>query len=124
MEEQLHREFIELQHKGVKIKGWWLKSRAKQILNSIDPDNTFKCLLGWFTHFKARYNISLRRPTNIAQKPLDEKEVAIQEFHKQIRKVQDPGDGNGPQEDRFKLYQIANVDQKGPTYDTRNSSTV
>ena len=64
-----------------------------------NPRNTFKCSLGWFTHFKTWYNVSFRRPTNIAQKPPDEKEAAIQEFHRKIREVQDSGEGDGPHED-------------------------
>ena len=118
--------------KGVKVKGWWFKSCAGQILDSTHPDNTFKYSLEWFTCFKTRYKISLRRATNTAQKVPQDKEAAIQEFHRQIREVQAPSEGDGPQEERFKLCQIANVDQTplpfsftdGPTYETTNSSMV
>ena len=75
-----------------KVKGWWYKTHVKQILEVTNPGNTFKC---WFTHFKTQYNASFRRPTNTAQKPPDEKEAAIQKFHRKIREVQDPGEGNG-----------------------------
>ena len=132
MEEQLHKEFRELRRKGFKVKGWWFKARVKQILESTHPATTFKYSEGWFTRFKDRYKISFRRPTNTAQKPPDEKEEAIQKFHRQIRVVQSAGEGDGPQEERFKLHQIANVDQTplpfsftdGPTYETTKSSTV
>ena len=132
MEEQLHKEFRELRRRGVKVKGWWFKSRAKQILASIEPNASFQFSEGWFVRFKRRYRISLRRPTNTAQRQPTEKEAAIQEFHHQIREKQLSGTGDGPQEDRFKLHQIANVDQtplpfaftNGPTYDTTNSSTI
>ena len=125
MEEQLHKEFCELRRKGIKVKGWWFKSRARKILDSMQPDNTFKYSLGWFTCFKTHYKISLRRATNTAQKVPQDKEAAIQEYCE----VQAPSEGDGPQEERFKLCQIANVDQTplpfsftdGPTYETINS---
>ena len=132
MEEQLHTEFRELRRKGIKVKGWWFKTRAKQILELNKPDSTFRFSEGWFINFKRRYRISLRRPTNTAQKQPDDKEEAIKEFHRKIRKIQLPGEGDGPQEEKFELHQIANVDQtplpfsftQGPTYETTNASTV
>lgn len=77
--EQLHKEFRELRRKGVKVKGWWFKVHAKSILESTNPDVTFKYSEGWFTGFKNRYKISFRRPTNTAQKaPTDKEEVIHQ----------------------------------------------
>ncbi len=89
MEEQLHKEFLELGQRGVKVKGWWFKTRARQILEAqstctttdSNQSHTFKFSLGWFTRFKARHRISLRKPTNTAQKPPNEKEEAINKFH-------------------------------------------
>lgn len=74
----------------------------------------------------------MRRLTNTAQNPPDEIEEAIREFHRMIHYVQLADNGDGPQEEKFKLYQIANVDQTplpfsftaGPTYETTNASTV
>lgn len=80
MEGQLHEEFRELRRTGIKVKGWWFKTRAKQILELNDPASTFKYSEGWFTNFKRRYKISLRRPTNTAQKQPSDKEDAIVEF--------------------------------------------
>ena len=51
MEEQLHTEFRELRRKGIKIKGWRFKTRAKQILDTSDPAHTFQFSEGWFTGF-------------------------------------------------------------------------
>lgn len=132
MEEQLHTEFRELRRKGLKVKAWWFRNRAKQILESSPSANSFKFSEGWFNGFKRRYKISLRRPTNTAQTPPNEKEGAIMAFHKQIRKIQLSGEGDGQQEEKFGLHAIANVDQtplpfsftKGPTYETTNSDTV
>ena len=33
MEDQLHTEFRQLCQKGIKIKGWWFKNRAKHIVS-------------------------------------------------------------------------------------------
>lgn len=110
MEAQLHKEFRELRQRGITVKGWCFKSRAKQILESSDSTNSFKYSEGWFFRFKSRYRISLCRPTNTAQRQPDEKE-ALQEFHRQIRECQLSESGDGPQEEQFQLHQIANVDQ-------------
>ena len=109
-----------------------VQSKSKEYLESTDSGATFKYSDGWFTRFKRQYKISLRRPTNTAQKQPSEKEVLIQEFHKEIRKVQLPESGDGAQEERFLSHQIANVDQtplpfsftQGPTYETTNTSSV
>ena len=103
MEECLHKEFRELRRKGLKVKAWWFKRRAKKILQSTDPNKaeSFTFSDGWFTRFKSRYKISLRRPTNTAQRQPSEKEAAIQEFHQQIRQCQLPESGDGPQEENF-----------------------
>ena len=87
MEEQLRKEFQELQG-VIKVKGWWFKSRAKQLLESSIPNNSFVYSDGWFSHFKSHYRISLRRSTNTAQCLPDEKEAAIQEFYQQIWECQ------------------------------------
>ena len=101
IEEQLYKEFRELRCKGVKVKGWWFKTRAKEILQSTHPDAGFKYSEGWFCRFKNRYKISFRRPTNTAQK-----EEAIQQFHCQIREMKIGSDEtDGPIEERFGLHQ-------------------
>ena len=48
MEEQLHKEFRELRRRGIKVKGWWFKSRAKQLLELSNPNNSFVYSDGWF----------------------------------------------------------------------------
>ena len=131
MEEQLHTEFRELRRRGVLVKGWWFLTRGKQLLP--ENDSGFKFSKGWFNRFKRRYKISLRRPTNTAQKQPTDKEEAIRKFHHEIRQAQQPSeDSDGQVEDRFKHSQIANVDQtplpfafnQGSTYETTNSTSV
>ncbi len=71
MEEQLHTEFRELRRMvNLDEREWWFKTRANQILDRSDPAHTFQFFEGWFTGFKNRYKISLRRPTNTAQNHL------------------------------------------------------
>ena len=85
MEAALVREFKELREKGLKVKGYWFKIRARQLLQQIEPGSTFQFSDGWFDRFKARQNISLRRTTNTAQIPAEDKLSLIRGFHHTIR---------------------------------------
>ena len=110
IEQVLYDEYKKLQEKGLKVKGFWFRSRAKQLLKEMEPDSTFKFSDAWFSGFKARHRISLRRVTNASQKPPSDKKEAIQQFHQYIRRIADepkPTRTVG----RFQLHQIANVDQ-------------
>ncbi len=40
MEEKLHQEFVEHRRSWIKVKGWWLRTRAKQILESTNPSSS------------------------------------------------------------------------------------
>lgn len=123
MEELLHQEFTELRRKGLKVKAFWFRTRAKQLLEELEPGTAFSFSSGWFDGFKTRFSISLRRPTNIA----------IRDFHHNIRRLakRQPGD---EQNDvgRYKLSHIANMDHTplpfsfadGPTYSETGASTV
>ena len=75
------------------MKGWWFKSRAKQIMESSSSGATFKFSDDWFSGFKRRYKISLRRPTNTAQNSPKDKETAVMNFHRQIQLGDGKGDG-------------------------------
>ena len=69
MEKEFYSEIQDLCSKGIKVKEWWFCNRCKQIMEKLYPDVTdFKMSNRWFNQFKARYNISLRRPTHAAQK--------------------------------------------------------
>ena len=71
---KLHSEYRELRKKGLKVKGWWFLTRAKQILSEMQPDALpFGNSDGWFMRFKARHRISKRRATNSCQKEPDDK---------------------------------------------------
>ena len=67
MEEELYREYKKLRKQGFKVKGFWFKARAKQILQRMNPDATFLFSDAWFDGFKLRHRISLRRPINVWQ---------------------------------------------------------
>ena len=131
MEAALLEEFKEMRRKGLKVKGYWLKLRAKQLLSQMEPENNFKFSSGWFD--KARKNISLRRATNTDQKPATDKLSHIRQFHNTIRREAKPSD-EAPSfdEGRFKLHQIANMDQtplpftfgSGGTYEQTGKKTV
>ena len=110
IETRLYQEYKELRKKGIKVKGYWFRIRAKQILEVTNPDLTTACFSNsWFDGFKQRHRISLRRATNVSQRPADDRRGAIQGFHRNIREITagEPTKIVG----KFGLHQIANMDQ-------------
>lgn len=87
MEDILTKEFIDLREKGLKVTGYWFKCRAKQIMKDMEPSSKFSASDGWFTPFKSRHCMSLRRPINTSQKAASDKEESIQTFHYHLRKL-------------------------------------
>ena len=131
--EEVLKEFLDLRRKGLRVRSFWFRVRAKQLMEEMEPGVPFACSDGWFTRFKARHSISLRRPTNTSQRPALDKVETIRAFHHTIRRLAKPGEGQ-PMEDIgcFKLYQIANMDQTplpfcftdGSTYKETGNQTV
>ena len=117
---------------------WWFRSRCKEIMKEKYPDAAvFKMSDHWFVRFKARFGISLRRPTDVAQSHPETLRVNIQQFHRYIRRMaiktkQDlPGKQHGAI-GPWNLSDIANMDQtplefcfntKGATYETKGEKT-
>lgn len=111
MEERLYSEYKEMREKGLKVKGWWFRVRSKQLHKDLYSDREeFSCSEGWFSRFKRRHKISLRRATNTCQRPPDDKRTSMQKFHQSIRKAAKTGESAGPL-GRWKLSSIANMDQ-------------
>ena len=73
MEVRLHEEYKELRAKGLKVKGYWFKVRARQLMEEICPGKPFAFSDGWFAAFKERYSISFRQVTNQCQRPASDK---------------------------------------------------
>ena len=48
MEKKLYDEYNKLRKKGLKVKGYWLKLRAQQILKDMDSETAFRFSDGWF----------------------------------------------------------------------------
>lgn len=115
MEKQLFKEFKDLRSKGIKVKEWWFRNRCKEIVKEKYPDADLKMSDDWFVRFKARYDISLRRPTNVAQSQPETLRRNIQQFHRYIRRMAVKGKQDlaniqgviGP----WNLSDIANMDQ-------------
>ena len=106
MEYVLYQEYQEHRKKGLKVKGYWFKARARQLMSEMHPDAPFRVSEGWFTGFKVRHSISFRRPTNTAQRPPADKMDLIKQFHREIRKTAAVGEGDEQQQQsvgRFKL---------------------
>lgn len=60
LEEELYREYKKLWKQGFKVKGFWFRARAKQLLQRMHPDAIFQFSNAWFDGFKTRHKISLR----------------------------------------------------------------
>lgn len=56
-------------------------------MNDLHPEVNFQMSNRWFTVFKLRYNISLRRPTHTAQKQSEDFRVTVQQFHCYLRRT-------------------------------------
>ena len=83
------------------------------------PDADFKVPDHWFVRFKARFDIFLRRPTNVAQRHPETLRVNIQQFYRYICRmamaIKTKQDLAGKQEGAvgpWNLSDIANMDQK------------
>ena len=112
MEAVLFDDYKELRKKGLKVKAFWFRTRAIQLMEQMHPEVTFHFSAGWFDRFKTRHSISLRRPTNVCQTPADDKVGAIRSFHERIRSVAAlPEGGEVKDVGKFTLSQIANMDQ-------------
>ena len=67
IEEMLYKEYKGLRQHGLKVKGWWFKTRGEQLLQSMSPPRgKFKFSDSWFDGFKRRYKLSLHPPTHKA----------------------------------------------------------
>jgi len=42
MEDTLYKEYHSLHKQGIKIRGWWFKERAKQLLQATQLESQFK----------------------------------------------------------------------------------
>lgn len=127
VEEKLMEEFKEIRKNGLKVKQYWFKTRAHQLMKEMHPGDNFSFSPGWFDRFKSCNDISYRRATNIAQKKPSDLEEKIRDFHLSIRRVaacKDSAGGLG----KFSLSTIANIDQvtfnKGQGYSVKGSKTV
>ena len=110
VEEKLLAEFTELRAKGLKVKHYWFRARAVQLMSELHPDVEFKFSPGWFDRFKVRNKISYRRSTNVAQTKPADMEDKIRAFHLEIRRVAASKDSEEPM-GKFQLSTVANVDQ-------------
>ena len=135
LEERLMKEIDQQRQKGLRVKRWWIISRAKQINKEIAPEHPLKFSKGWFEKFLKRNNLSFRQTTSIAQNPPENKMGPLKEFHRFIRRNAVRGAGSRQRESplgKWRLNTIANMDQTpmpfvfggGKTYTKKGSKTV
>jgi len=153
MEILLNKEFEDARAKGRKIDDRWLLRHAKKIYQELHPKRVtrlengmykylrFRFSHGWFNGFKQRFNISFRAGTKRAQKAPEELRLTIQAWlqfncrNTVVLENSDCGTPCGkdiPVVGRFKLSEIANMDQsplpfelcKGRTYNKKGEKTI
>lgn len=153
MEHTLNARFVEARKLGRKISFKWILRHARDIYSQIYPQRTivgvggkkhylgFKFSPGWYKGFKTRYNIALRAGTKRAQKAPEDLRPTVLEwlrYNRRLMAVQegsDCGKLRGPEVPvvgRFKLSEIANMDQtplawefqKGRTYASKGERTI
>ena len=132
MEAVLYDDYKEPRKKGLKMKRFWFRTRARQLMDQMHPEVSFRFSEGWFDRFKARHSISLRRPTNVSQTPAEDKMGSIRRFHTDIRTVAALQEHELKDVGKFELCQIANMDQmplpftftNGGTYADKGEKTV
>ena len=110
VEEKLLTKFMELRAKGLKVKHYWFRTRAVQLMRELHPDVDFKFSPGWFDRFKGRQKISYWWSTNVAQTEPAGMEDKICAFYLEIRRVAALKDSEEPL-GKIQLSTIANVDQ-------------
>lgn len=153
LEFQLHEKFVTARGIGQIISGGWFLKHAKAIYRGLYPRRVtqdevsgryeyeyFSFSGTWFAGFRRRYRIALRCKTKQAQKPPEDFRPKIEQWLKFNRRNTIIGPGSvvgkgripGPTVGRFKLSEIANMDQtpiafeflSGRTYDQKGAKTI
>lgn len=153
MELKLKERFDEARLKGRAISAKWLIRNARQIYSELHPERVirreggmnlylgFRWSPGWLTGFKHRHGVSFRAGTKRAQKAPEELRSTIVswlQFNRRNTIVTSDSDCGKPRPatvpvvGRYKLSEIANMDQtplafefqKGRTYASTGDRTV
>lgn len=69
LEDRLAKEIEVQRQKGLRVKKWWVISRAKKLKQEMDPSHPLTFSGGWFANFINRNGLSYRETTSIAQTP-------------------------------------------------------
>jgi hypothetical protein len=154
MEVQLHKESVAARGEGQIISGRWFLVHAKAIYRRLYPRRIsqdevtgrftytlFSFSTTWFSGFRKRYRIKMRCKTKQAQNPREdfrEKIEAWLQFNRRNTIINLGSDCGKPRSievplvGRFKLSEIANMDQtpiafgflSGRTYDFKGAKTI
>ena len=154
MEVELMRVFTEARHAGRGVGARWFHANARQIYSKLYPERViknigsnrleylgFKFSTSWFQGFRKRWDITWRSKTKQAQKVPEafrEKIQAWLQFNRRQTIILEdsfcglPKGEDVPLVGRFKLSEIANMDQtpiafeflSGKTYDFKGAKTV
>jgi hypothetical protein len=142
MEDRLAAEFLVVRGVGRAIGNRWFLRHARCIFESIHPERVhrpdnfiipvydgFKFSRGWFSGFKNRYNISLRRRTKLSQTAPEDVYDKIQSWLQFNRRNSQPtvytfGPGRQNREvGKYRLSEISNMDQTPLSFEFMDNRT-
>ena len=135
LEKELKKDIDAQREKGLRVKRWWIMTRAKELKKQMCPQSTIHFSRGWFQRFKKRHHLSYRQATSVAQNPPEHKKETIREFHRFIRRNCIRGAGKRQRERPLGVWKdnmVANMDQTpmpfvfggGKTYTEKGAKTV
>ena len=80
VETNFKNEFLGKRKKGMSVKMWWFRARARKLVDNFYPTADFKCSDHWMRLFLKRNRISLRHKTHRAQKLPEDAVPKIKSF--------------------------------------------
>ena len=85
MEKQLMEVFKERRKEGRKCSSYYMRKKAREIMEELSPNSDFKASDGWFRKFCIRFNLVNRRKTNVKKESAEERRPRIMAWHKTFR---------------------------------------
>jgi hypothetical protein len=112
-EEVVYAAFKESRAKGKRVSGRWLRSRMRVTLKQLDPLThfEFRASKKWLVNFSNRYNIALRKRTNIKSTSVEERIPIMRQWHARLRQRLRRGPQLSEKWGRWLPHQRWNVDQ-------------
>ena len=88
-ENHLFSEFLAMRLEGKQVTVMWLEARMVQLVRASKAPggDTFVGSAGWVQKFFVRYNLVIRRTTNVKEKTVQERLPDVVNFYRYLQKV-------------------------------------